>query len=449
MADAATTVAAASSRSRAARRLAASGALVFTISLAAFLFGIGAAKDIYFDEAWYVPTAREWLASGVMLHQEHPPLGKLLIACSLWLFGDDPFGWRAMSALFGAITVLAVWLWALALFEDVSRALWVAAVTLLDQIVFVQARIAMLDIFLMAFSMLAAAFFTFGAKETDSPRRAFAFMSAMGVCIGLAGACKWSGFFLGFGLFAIQLLIGLLRVWKVRFDDPRPTDFYAPASAAFGPPGKTILAFCVAPFLAYFITYIPQMVHAESILEFFASHRRMFEIWSGHSATHPYMSLWYTWPALWRPVWYLFEIKGHEVALWTAANPAAAVVGLANPLVAYAGEAAVLYALFNAVARRERDSMIVAVAFLAQYLPWAINPKGLEFSYYFYPSILCLGPALALFFFRDRASWRNAAALGFLASAAAVFAFFLPVLAAGIGVSPDGLNARAWLPTWR
>jgi len=427
------------------RNLAIWGSLVFLAPLAAFLIGIGSAKDIYFDENWYVPTARAWLATGEMLHQEHPPLGKLLIALSMRLFGDDPLGWRAMSALFGALTVFAVWLWAFALMRSAPRALWVAAVTFLDAIVFVQARIAMLDIFLMAFSMLSLAFFTLSMKAEGRRRAGYAL--AMGVCLGLAGACKWSGFFLLFGLLAIVLLIALLRVWNVRFADPRPDDFYAPEAAwTFG---RTALAFMVAPFLAYFITYIPQILHERTISEFVASHRRMFEILSGHSADHPYMSLWWTWPALWRPVWYLFDIPGHETALWTAANPAAAVVGLANPVVVFAGEAAILIALWRWLARRERDAMIVVVAFFAQWLPWAVNPKGLEFSYYFYPSILCLGPALGLAFFREPRVWRTAAAWAFLALAAGGFIYFLPVLAAGIGVGPEAFTARTWLSSWR
>jgi len=431
------------------RNLACWGAAVFLVSLGAFLWGIGAAPDLYFDETWYVPTARAWLKSGQMLHQEHPPLGKALIGVSLWLFGDNPLGWRMMSALFGAITMLAMGLWSFALLGDLRRALWTTAITFFDGVVFVQARIAMLDIFLMAFCTAALAFYTLSVKETRHARRSSAYSLAMGVCLGLAGACKESGFFLWAGLLAIQSLIGLLRLWRVKFDNPRESDFYSPEVPPAWTPLGVFLAFAAAPFLAYFLGYLPQMIHEGTPFEFFASHRRMAEILSGHSPDHPYMSLWYTWPALWRPVWYLFLVKGGDVAQWSAANPAAAIVGLANPIVVFAGEAAILALIFRFVALREREALIVAAAFFSQYLPWAANPKGLEFSYYYFPSVLCLGPALALVFFRARGPWGTAAALGFLALAGLSFAFFLPILAAGIGVGPGAFAERIWLPSWR
>jgi dolichyl-phosphate-mannose-protein mannosyltransferase len=425
------------------------GVVVFLLSLGAFLWGIKAAPDLYFDETWYVPTAREWLHSGQMLHQEHPPLAKLLIASSLWLFGDNPLGWRAMSALFGAVAIAAVTLWTFALLGDLRAALWTSAITLFDAVVFVQARIAMLDIFLMAFGALALAFFTLCMKECGSARRARVHAVATGAGLGLAGACKLSGFFLWFGLLAILGLIGLLRLWRVRFDDPRASDFYSPEASFGWTPSNALIGFVVAPLLAYFLSYAPQMFHEGTVFEFIASHRRMADILSGHSPDHPYMSLWHTWPALWRPVWYLFQLRGGAGSQWSVDNPAAAVVGLANPIVVYAGEAAILAAAFRFVAFREREALIVVVAFFSQFLPWIANPKGLEFSYYYFPSVLCLGPALALVFFRARSRWRTAAALAFLALAGLSFLFFLPVLAAGVGVGPAAFAERMWLPTWR
>ena len=104
--------------------LAAACGVVFVGSLALFVWGLDAAREIYFDETWYVPTAREILKSGVVLHPEHPPLAKLLIAAGLRMFGDNPIGWRAMSALFGALTLAAVTIWSFALLRDAGQALW-------------------------------------------------------------------------------------------------------------------------------------------------------------------------------------------------------------------------------------------------------------------------------------------------------------------------------------
>ena len=424
-------------------------ALVFVGSLGLFVWGLGAAHDVYFDEAWYVPTARALIKSGAMMHQEHPPLGKLLIAGGMRVFGDNPIGWRAMSALFGSLTLVATLIWSYALLRDLNQALSACAITLFDSIVYVQARIAMLDIFLMAFCAFALAFFTLSLKERKSPAKSLVYAMLMGVSLGLASACKLSGLFLLCGILAVRLLIGLLKLWRARFEDARETDFFAPEAWAALTPVNTFLALVAAPLLAYFITYLPQLLHEGSILEFFAAQRRMIAIMTGSSATHPYSSLWLQWPAMTRPVWYLFHVGGPRAVTWSAANPAQAIVALANPLVLYAGEAAILVAAWRWIARREVDAMIVTVGFFSQYLPWAINPKGLEFFYYYFPSLLCLGPALALVFFRGGSRLGNWLALGFLALAGLAFVFYLPVLSAQFPVGPNDFSERIWFDSWR
>jgi dolichyl-phosphate-mannose--protein O-mannosyl transferase len=90
-----------------------------------------------------------------------------------------------------------------------------------------------------------------------------------------------------------------------------------------------------------------------------------------------------------RPVWCLFQVIGGSAAAWSAQHPAQTIVGLANPFVFYPGEAALLYCAWLWIRWRDVDGMIVTVAFFSQYLPWAVNPKGLEFFYYYFPSILC------------------------------------------------------------
>jgi dolichyl-phosphate-mannose--protein O-mannosyl transferase len=429
------------------RNLALIGPAVFLVALAVLAPGFTAAKAVYFDETWYVPTARQWLADGQMLHPEHPPLAKMLIASGLWAFGDNPFGWRAPSLLFGALTVVAVWLWTLALTADVVLALFASAITLLDGIVFVQSRIAMLDIFLICFGTLALAAFTAG-ENVGRRGAAIGWHLLAGVCLGLAGACKWSGFFLAAGLVAIKLVGALLRHWGARFETPRPEDFYRPEGPRLGLAGG-VAAYALAPFVAYFCCYLPQLMRAHSAYEFIATHENMIAIMTGKSADHPYKSLWWTWPALWRPVWYLFDTPAKEAGGWTETGVAAAVVGLPNPFVLFAGQGALLWATWTGVLSRRRAPLIVAAAFFSQWLPWALNPKGLEFYYYFYPSLVCLGPAMALAAGSLQPPWRHGAMAVALVAASVMFVYFLPLLASGIGVGPQAFEARIWLPTWR
>lgn len=204
----------------------------------------------------------------------------------------------------------------------------------------------------------------------------------------------------------------------------------------------------MAPFFAYFVCYLPQIIHAHSLFEFYATHKRMIDIMSGHSPDHPYMSLWYSWPLMLRPIWYLFDAPGPNASAWSIEHPAHAIVGMANPAVLFFGELALLLSLVRWIGRREIAPAIVVVAFFSQFLPWALNPKGLEFFYYFYPSIVCLGPALGLALFAEKRAGRMMP-LVILAICMASFLFFLPVWAAGIGVSPDAFNARMWLTSWR
>lgn len=61
---------------------------------------------IIFDEVYYVNDARDLLEFGVEQgFVVHPQLGKMLIAASIWLFGDGPFGWRAFGGIAGVLTV--------------------------------------------------------------------------------------------------------------------------------------------------------------------------------------------------------------------------------------------------------------------------------------------------------------------------------------------------------
>ena len=80
-----------------------------------------------------------------------PPLGKAIIGFAISLFGYAPFGWRIMGVLSGCVTLGAIYFMGLLLFESSLLAVQAAAFCLLNQILFVEARLAVLDPIMLAF----------------------------------------------------------------------------------------------------------------------------------------------------------------------------------------------------------------------------------------------------------------------------------------------------------
>ena len=126
-----------------------------------------------------------------MLNPMHPPLAKQLIALSIRSLGDGPLGWRYPAVLFGSLALVAVYLCGLALFAAQGPAIAATLLAFFNQMLFVQSRIAMLDIFALAFSLFAIAAFMHGFRQMR-PHRWFALA---GVAFGLSIGCKWSGLF--------------------------------------------------------------------------------------------------------------------------------------------------------------------------------------------------------------------------------------------------------------
>src|SRR6266446_896073 len=117
---------------------------VFLLSHLIFVAGISFPPKLYWDELHYIPAARQLFVRDQTVNREHPPLAKALMAISIAAWGDNPLGWRYMSALFGSLALTGMYVWALHLFMNENAALWAAAITLVNQFLYVQSRVATL-----------------------------------------------------------------------------------------------------------------------------------------------------------------------------------------------------------------------------------------------------------------------------------------------------------------
>src|ERR1700722_14445788 len=139
-----------------AARTAVVAVILFLAAHFALLLGVTTPEKFYFDEVHYVPAARQMLEpdmSTPMLNPMHPPLAKQLIALSILTFGDGPLGWRYPGVLFGALAIVAMYFCGLALFAADGPAVASALLAFFNQMLFVQSRIATLDIFVRAFRL--------------------------------------------------------------------------------------------------------------------------------------------------------------------------------------------------------------------------------------------------------------------------------------------------------
>ncbi|MFM7463338.1 MAG: phospholipid carrier-dependent glycosyltransferase, partial [Actinomycetota bacterium] len=127
--------------------------LIVILGCAAFVrfYRIGRPDSLVFDEVYYVDGARDFLRYGVEVTGNdpefivHPAIGKWLIAVGIALFGDTSFGWRAVGAVIGVVSVLLIYLIAKRLFANETIALLAASLLAIDGLAIVMSRTALLD----------------------------------------------------------------------------------------------------------------------------------------------------------------------------------------------------------------------------------------------------------------------------------------------------------------
>ena len=333
-----------------------------------------------------------------MLNPMHPPLAKQMIALSIRAFGDKPLGWRYPGVLFGALAIVAMYLCGLALFAAQGPAIAAALLAFFNQMLFVQSRIAMLDIFALAFGLFAIAAFMHGFRKAR-PHLWFA----------LAGLALRS-----LGRLQMERVVCARGLHRHRRRDP-PDAGLAHAvrrrQCRRLVPAGSVARFPILSFrrllragsgdrLSRDLRPALRVVACRDLLE---AQRRIF---SDNTTTaiagHTYMSAWPSWPFLVRPVWYLFDKIGDDRI--------AAVVFLGNPLVLWPALPALAVCLRDWIVARRADAFLILAFYFGPYLAWALLPRTLGFLYYYLPAATIA--SLALVYALRRGNGAALAAMG-------------------------------------
>lgn len=398
----------------------------------------------YFDEVHYLPAAREILSLMTQGHggypnREHPLLAKELIALGMGVFGDNPLGWRIMPWLCGVLAYFAAvrTLWHASADRFATLAFAVLLATGFH--LFIHARIAMLDMVMVAGLCVAAWQFAGACAQPETGRRRLALT---GIAIGCALGAKWNAIPLamvpGLTFFVARALAGRRRLLLSRRGAPVPGVTLVEAFVWLG----------IVPLVVYAATFLPgywlaENLHPSPLAEkgLIGFHRDIFALQSQLMTPHRYMSTWPQWVLNLRGIWYLYEpIDGAQRG----------VLLIGNPLTMWLGLPALLWCLAAGAWRRDWARLGAVIGYGVSLGFWIVAPKPVQFYYhYFVPSFFLLA-ALALTCSDLRRLPRGRwLAWGIPAASAAAFAWFFPIIAALPLARADGYVTWMWLNGWR
>ncbi|WP_294331542.1 phospholipid carrier-dependent glycosyltransferase [uncultured Sphingomonas sp.] len=408
-----------------------------------FTFHLDRPGGIMFDEVHYVPAANALIELSGPRNIEHPLLGKELIGAGIEMLGDNPFGWRILPTIAGTATVLGVFAFLWILMRGRMRvAVTGAVLAMLNQSLFVQARTAMLDVFLGAFLLWGLVFLLWAMRGTRTQVRGR--WCAGAVLMGLATAVKWSAAPY-IAAIAIALLVARVRDAR-RAKQPLATALFS-GDQPHWPGLSTVAAVLLLGLISipvYFATFAPTFFYltgaTDGLPGLLSLQRDMYAAQTQVLPHHNYQSDWWSWPILLRPIWFFYE--------WDhGAQRGVLLIG--NPVIMWGGLVAVLASYVLWFRTHAWRPLALALLWTFSVGIYAIIPKSLGFYYYYHLSAIFLCLVLPVTFHQfDRLrakGWEE----WYVALALLCFGYFYPILAASPLSDGQAFAHWMWFPSWR
>ena len=419
------------------------------IALSSFilrLFNLASIKTPIFDEVYYVDGARDYLKYGVEVTGVdsefivHPPVGKWMIALGIKIFGDNPLGWRFMTALVGSLMILVIALIAHRLFYSPILTALAAGLMAIDGLALVHSRTALLDNFLAFFILCATYFFVI--------RRYW----WAGLFLGLALATKWSALY-------FIVIFGAIALYRA-FTHHTGRDLIRPSLSRIASFGALPIAVYITSWWGGFASSRgwDRNYSDNPLTSFIYYHQEMLNFHTGLSEKHPYQANPWSWMVMGRPTSFFYETPTSCGADACSQE----VLALGTPLLWWAGTIAVTVVIgfwIRALLHRNLDpaQTIIVAGISAGYLPWFFFQQRTVFNFYsivFEPFlILALVYCARLFLTSQRRKSDRAyhfsqfVLLSLFALVAANFFYFLPLYMGDV-ITYEAWQARMWFPSW-
>ena len=453
-------------------------------------------NSTYFDEIYYATSAYQYTHGLDAMEWSHPPLGKLIMAIPVLLFGMFPFAYRLMGTIAGILMIPVIYILAKKLFKKTKWAALAGVLMAFDNFHFAQTRMATVDSFLVLFIMLAALFMKnyidldkeekFGKKVKN--------LLLSGFFIGCSIATKWTGLYAAIGL----AIIFFAHLFK-QYEDKRKTkiNYHTATKIVLGamvilslvPIGLyflmeiltsssnattitfiyyaviaialilymiinlikkdkkliklfiiCIISFILIPLMIYTLSYVlfPNVANYASsgLLE---QTKEMYKYHSTLTETHAFASSWWEWPIMRNPVWLYVGYYGGGVK--------STITGIGNPAIWWVGIAATLFMLVKTLKTREKENFFILTFILATYIPYIFIGRAM-FMYHFFPTLPFIMLMIVAFIkWLSEKLKTNAIYIFYIALVIIMFLLFYPV-SSGMITTEEYIDSLKWFSNW-
>jgi len=402
----------------------------------------------YFDEIYFPRTAYENIHSLPVYETTHPPLGKVIMAAGVGLFGMNPFGWRFMGTLFGVLMIPAMYLFGLKIFKKRFYAFCAAFLMMFDFMHLTQTRLATIDSFATFFIILMYYFmydyFTYKSYDLTF-KRSLKPLLLCGIAFGLGMATKWIGLYAGGGLAFIFCLAKFGEANDVVAKRYKSKDDKAWYEHNLLPTILwSLVFFVIIPGTIYVLSYIPYTFAPgdKSLINIVLENQKyMYDYHSNLNATHAYGSPWWTWPLDARPIWYY-------IAPGLTDNIRSTIASFGNPAIWWVGMPAIFFSFYLAWKKKDKAMLVVFVAFGFQYLPWILVTR-VAFIYHYFSAVpfLIFMIIYCMKYLIERDHIFKYIAYIYLAIIFILFVLYFPVLT-GVTVPTKYIEALRLFSSW-
>lgn len=423
-------------------------------------------SSMYFDEVYFARSAENFVNNTIPKERTHPPLGKLIQAAGVEIFGETPFGWRIMGVIFGTLIVPLMYLLGKKLFGTWIGGFSAAFLMTFDFMHFTMARIGTTDTYVVFFSLVSQVFFLVyfmqivknGWKNTSVLPL---FLAVVFFALGFS--TKWLTLWSAAGMLALLVAVRVKDLTRLKGS---LSDKYV---AFFEHPALLLVGFAGIAVLIYFATYIPEMLLGNSFPSILNLQLSMLSFHSG-SVVDSAAAPWWSWPTMFYP--------GGSAARWfdityfqPNSNPISTIYVLGNPAIWWTGFALVLVLAYQSLHVQqavgslwsrikksavrqsikgegwEIKGIYIVVVFFFSWLIYVFIGRA-TYIYHFYLSVPLL--ILAITYFINKYWHTNYGKIGAIAIftvSIAAFILFYPVIS-GAPIDPSYIHKYLdWFPS--